>query len=148
MLTCRPIRADEYAAAARLVLAGFRADTAASMEPEGVVVFEAFAAAAAIRARDEAGGRTFIALLGDDLAGVLHVVRGDHVSLFFVDPARQRQGIGAALFATADAAGRLASVNSSLNAVGAYERLGFRATGAADLLDGIRFVPMARQPAV
>lgn len=144
MLICRPIDPAEYEAASRLVLESFRAVTAATMRPEGVAVFEAFAAAAAIAGRDGAGDRTLVAVRGGVLRGVLHVTRGDHVALFFVSPAEQRHGIGRALFAAADSAGRLASVNSSLNAVGAYERLGFRAAGPAEERDGIRFVPMRR----
>lgn len=140
----RLIEDGEYTEAARIVLGSFRESTAATMEPRGVAEFEAFATADAMRARDANGAKTFVACLDGHVEGVLHITQGDHITLFFVSPARQRQGIGKALLATADAAGPLASVHASLNAVAAYQMLGFRATGPADLRNGIRYVPMRR----
>ena len=68
--------------------------------------------------------------------------------MLFVRPSRQRRGIGRGLLA---AVGTLAghtdcefTVNSSPNAVSAYERLGFRITGSEQCVHGIRFVPMQR----
>ena len=59
-----------------------------------------------------------------------------------------RQGIARALFSTLRDHCRTApdtpriTVNSSPYAVGAYRRLGFRATGDERTVDGIRFTPM------
>ena len=65
--------------------------------------------------------------------------------MLFVQSSRQRGGIGRGLLA---AAGALAgdtdcefTLNSSPNAVSAYERLGFRITGSEQCVHGIRFVP-------
>lgn len=72
-----------------------------------------------------------------------------HVSLLFVDPIHQRNGIGLMLV---NAALRLikihapevreVTVNSSPNAVDAYKRFGFRVTGDLQFKNGIAFVPM------
>ncbi len=78
---------------------------------------------------------------------MLHVRDGEHISLLFVRPDRHGQGIGHALIERADRTTRLASVNSSTNAVRAYERYGFKASGPEQVSDGIRFVPMRRAPA-
>lgn len=67
---------------------------------------------------------------------------------FDVEKACHRQGIARALFSTLRDHCRTApdtpriTVNSSPYAVGAYRRLGFRATGDERTVDGIRFTPM------
>jgi len=144
-LTVRPIADDEYAEAAHLVLDSFLDATAATMSPEGVAVVTAYATAESLRARDIAGARTIVAVADNAVVGVLHITDGTHIALFFVSPTRHRQGIGKALLAMAETDGvPLATVNASLNAIPAYERLEFHATGPAILRDGIRYVPMIR----
>ena len=143
----RPIAPGEYDAAAQLIATTFEACVASSMDARGIEVFLAYAAAPALRARDEAGGATYVARNGNQLVGVLHVRDGEHISLLFVRPEHQGRGIGHALIETADRTTRLASVNSSTNAVRAYVRNGFKACGPEQVSDGIRFVPMRRGPA-
>jgi len=69
---------------------------------------------------------------------------GNHVALFFVDRNYHGRGIGRKLFkevlqgSTSD---RI-TVNSSPFAVEVYRRLGFTATDAEKLSDGIRYTPM------
>jgi GNAT superfamily N-acetyltransferase len=89
---------------------------------------------------------------GEDLLGMIDVRDCDHVSLFFVEPSRQRTGVGRALLEVAIERCRLAgsapqsvTVHSSLSAVTAYERLGFGRTGGAREENGIRYVPMSRE---
>jgi hypothetical protein len=64
--------------------------------------------------------------------------------MLFVRSSRQRGGIARGLLAAAGDAKCAFTVNSSPNAVSAYERLGFRITGSEQCLHGIRFVPMQR----
>lgn len=142
-----PGESKEYDAAAQLIAATFEQCVAHSMDARGIETFLAYAAAPALRARDAAGCATYVAYDGGALVGVLHVRDGEHISLFFVRPDRHGQGIGHALIERADRTTRLASVNSSTNAVRSYERYGFKASGPEQVSDGIRFVPMRRAAA-
>ena len=84
----------------------------------------------------------------DTLAGVAAVRNHSHISLLFVDASCHRQGIARALFSAVrdfcrtDPAVSRITVNSSPYAVEIYRRLGFTATDAERVTDGIRFTPM------
>ena len=73
---------------------------------------------------------------------------GLHITLFFVEEACQRRGIGRLLFeqALAQAAGRVLTVNASPYAVEIYQHLGFQAVMEEQLMHGIRFTPMRLTP--
>lgn len=82
---------------------------------------------------------------GDKLIGILASrSEGSHIALFFVDGAYHRQGVGRLLFSAllADSDKDKITVNSSLYAVGIYEKLGFIKTAESQTESGIRFVPM------
>lgn len=82
---------------------------------------------------------------GDRLIGIIASRNdGGHIALFFVDGAYHRQGIGRLLFNAflADNDKDKITVNSSLYAVGIYEKLGFIKTAEAQTESGIQFVPM------
>lgn len=82
---------------------------------------------------------------GDRLIGILASrSEGSHIALFFVDGAYHRQGIGRMLWNAflSDSDQDEITVNSSLYAVGIYEKLGFFKTSDAQTESGIRFVPM------
>ena len=82
---------------------------------------------------------------GDRLIGILASRNeGSHIALFFVDGAYHRQGVGRLLFNAflADSDREQITVNSSLYAVGIYEKLGFIKTAEAQTDSGIRFVSM------
>lgn len=82
------------------------------------------------------------------IVGVLELRDSFHISLLFVRDELQRSGIGRALAEQAIAAAKAAeavtmTVNSSPNAVGSYESFGFRVVSDEQIVNGIRFVPMA-----
>ena len=84
------------------------------------------------------------ALKDEKLIGVVVVRPPSHLYHLFVVSDLQRQGIGGQLFAAADAAtiansqSRISTVNSSLNAVPVYERLGFSKTSRSRLATNFR----------
>ena len=90
---------------------------------------------------------------GDKLIGVVVVRPPSHLYHLFVASDFQKRGIGGQLFAAADAAtiansqSRILTVNSSLNAVPVYERLGFTVDGPVVETNGVRHQSMVR-PAV
>lgn len=113
---------------------------------EGVAEFHRYASAEALSQRHKSGYITLVAEHSGELAGMLHLREPCHVSMLFVQSSRQRSGVARGLLAAAGDANCAFTVNSSPNAVSAYERLGFRITGSEQCLHGIRFVPMQRFP--
>lgn len=90
----------------------------------------------------------FGAFAADKLVGVIASrCAGSHIALFFVDGAYQRQSIGRRLL---EALLELCSsdtmtVNSSPYAVSIYHKLGFYDTDQEQVINGLRFTPMARK---
>lgn len=143
-----PDEVDAVAAFARRV---YDVAIAPHESPEGRATYAAYAAPDAMRAR-AARHVVIVAECDGVLAGMLEVRDGAHVSMLFVDPARQRSGIARTLLAHAfgpPARWPALTVNSTPGAVGAYARLGFVADGFVadgDAIEqhGLRFVPMRR----
>jgi GNAT superfamily N-acetyltransferase len=148
VLICRLIHASEIVAISALAREVFDQFVAPHYQAEGVAEFHRYASAEALSQRHKSGHITLVAEHAGELIGMLHLREPCHVSMLFVQSSRQRGGIARGLLA---AAGALAgdadcefTVNSSPNAVSAYERLGFRIAGPEQCLRGIRFVPMQR----
>ena len=86
---------------------------------------------------------------GANLIGIIEIRDYDHVALLFVRPLFQTQGVEKTLLRQAvDICSKShkdlekITVNSSPNAVAAYEKMGFAATDAEREVNGIRFRPM------
>lgn len=143
------MRLDEYQEVSDLVLRVFDHDVAPLYVPEGIQVFHSYAQAEAMSERSRAGHIILVADMGGKLVGAAEVRDFNHLSLLFVECQFQRIGIGRGLLAevlrmcrTLNPGTKAITVNSSPNAVEAYERLGFCTTGAPQRKDGIDFVPM------
>ena len=145
----RPVRSDEYQEVSNLVLEVFDRDVAPLYIPEGIEVFHSYARGEAMRERAGTGHVILVAELEGKLVGAAEVRDFSHISLLFVDRQSQRNGIGRMLLMEVlrmcrahNPALKAMTVNSSPNAVEAYERLGFRATSTLQRKDGIDFLPM------
>ena len=86
-----------------------------------------------------------------DVVGMIEMRRNRHVSLLFVEQEFQGKGVGGELLGRAlelcrrtDSQIREVTVNSSPNAVKAYERMGFQSTGGEQNISGVRSVPMVK----
>lgn len=104
--------------------------------------------AASIRKYIASGCRYHVAEEGGEIIGVIAVKENSHLSQLFVSKDFQRRGIARALWEVAKAAsladgnpGRF-TVNSSLAAVGVYEKLGFVKQSGPVSKSGILYVPM------
>jgi GNAT superfamily N-acetyltransferase len=88
--------------------------------------------------------RYFVAEDAGALVGVIAMRDGGHLYHLFVDAKRHRQGIARALWehARAESGNTSFTVNSSLFAVPAYQRLGFIAKSGVQSANGFSFVPM------
>lgn len=144
--TCRRATAADLPAVAAFVLRVHAQAIAPHESAAGQATFRRWADADAMAAR-AATHAVWIAEADGALVGALELRDGTHVSLLFVDPAHQRQGIARRLLDAAlgdpDAWPTL-TVNSAPGAVGAYARLGFATEGPIVVHGGMRFQPMRR----
>ena len=145
----RPLHETELPAASALAGRVFAEFEAPEYSPEGIGTFLRFVAPEALAAQHRNGSmQSWGAFRRGRLVGIIALTRRSHLCLLFVEKACHRQGIARALFSTLRDHCRTApdtpriTVNSSPYAVGAYRRLGFRATGDERTVDGIRFTPM------
>ncbi len=148
----RPMRVDEAPAVSAMVIAAFDEFIAPDYGPEGIAEFHRFAAADALVARIAKDHFVRVAVAGSAPVGMIEIRENNHVALLFVEKAYQHHGVATSLLELALADARAASpdlarvtVNSSRFGVRAYEKLGFRQTGAERTVNGIVFIPMARQ---
>jgi GNAT superfamily N-acetyltransferase len=84
----------------------------------------------------------------DRLVGVATISNPSHLYYLFVETDDQRKGVGRHLFQQAQeyvyrtTGSRSMTVNSSLNAIEAYCRFGFKKVGNIETTDGVRYQPM------
>ena len=144
----RQIEPFETAAVAGLAREVFDQFVAPHYQPDGVSEFHRYALADALARRHGSGHVTLVAEHSGELVGMLHLRKPCHVAMLFVRSSFQHKGIGRRLLASAGElvrdAGCEFTVNSSPNAVSAYEHLGFHAIGAEQCVHGIRFIPMRK----
>lgn len=115
-----------------------------------------FQTIAPVAIADCIAGRRFryhLAEVGGELAGAVGVRDAGHLYHLFVAERFHGRRLGSRLWAVARRAaeadgntGRF-TVNSSMYAVGLYERLGFTPAGPAQVQNGIAFMPMELRPA-
>ena len=90
----------------------------------------------------------WVALIGEQMVGVVAIRDNKHLFHLFVDQQFHRQGIAAQLWNVAKTAALTAgnhagfSVNSSPFALAMYQRFGFEVIGEQAQKDGILFIPM------
>ncbi len=124
----------------------FLADPA---RPEAAEAFFATITPEAIAGYMDGGRfRYHVAEAGGELAGAVAIRDGAHLYHLFVARRFHRRGLATRLWEHARAEalthgnpGRF-TVNSSLHAIPLYEHLGFTASGAAMVKDGLAFQPM------
>ena len=137
----RELQTFEINDAIALAMEGFAKFEAPEYGEEGTQTF-----ARILRDRDYLSTlRWYGAFSGQLMLGMIATRKqGSHITLFFVDEAYHRQGIGRRLFETAmsDAEGSMITVNAAPAAVAVYRKLGFIAIKGEQVTDGIRYTPM------
>ncbi len=149
-MKCRPMVPGEAGDVCCLVNRVFQTFVAPQYSQEGVDEFLRYAQGEAMAARARANHFVLVAELDGSLVGAIEVRHYSHISLLFVEETFQRRGTARELVRRAleVCTGSLVdlktvTVNSSPNAVPAYQRLGFQLLGPEQTVNGIRFVPMA-----
>ena len=144
----RQIEPFETAAAAALAREVFDQFVAPLYQPDGVSEFYRYSSTDALSQRHGSDHVTLVAEHSGELVGMLHLRKPCHVAMLFVRFSFQHKGIGRKLLAAAAALvgdpDCKFTVNSSPNAVPAYEHLGFHAIGSEQCVHGIRFIPMRK----
>jgi ribosomal protein S18 acetylase RimI-like enzyme len=132
-----------------LVISTFQHDVAPHYAQEGISEFLSYANPDSLKTRLARNHVVLVASQNGSIVGMIELRDYCHVSLLFVDPMHQREGIGQLLLnealkliKTHDPEMSEVTVNSSPNAVEAYRRFGFQATGELQVKNGIGFVPM------
>jgi predicted N-acetyltransferase YhbS len=144
-MTIRRALPDEIPAIAAIARESFLAEVAPHYSEQGVQTFLAFAAPQAIAQRAAEDSAAYVALRGAEILGMAMLKNAGHISMLFVASSQQRKGIGRRLveFLLSEARAAVVTVNSSPNAEAAYVRFGFVRTAHEQVVDGLRFVPMA-----
>ena len=115
---------------------------------KGKNTFRGYVSSQSISDRFRKGNMLLTCRIDNSIAGIIEVRDNNHISLFFVDPAYQKRGIGKALmhevFKRLTGKTETISVNSSKYAEPVYKKLGFKRTGSLQEKDGIIFIPMEK----
>jgi GNAT superfamily N-acetyltransferase len=150
-LIFRTMRDGEEGDVCHLIYRSFDHSVAPSCTKKGQRNFRKYADPEETARRAHSGHFILLALSGDDIVGMIEMRNWRHVSLLFVDPEFQGKGIGGKLLEKAVETCRLTdpalgsvTVNSSPNALRAYERMGFAAIGREQDINGVRSVPMEK----
>ncbi|MDD2965798.1 MAG: GNAT family N-acetyltransferase [Bacteroidales bacterium] len=116
-----------------IVKEAFDEKVAPGYTEEGIEEFYKFANKNTLAERSKTNTFTLIAYQEQKAIGIIEIKEFCHVSMFFVKPEHQKKGFGKALFNEAlsilsakKIGPSTLTVNSSLNAVTSYERLGFK----------------------
>jgi predicted GNAT family N-acyltransferase len=139
----------EEIAVCDLVTSTFQQDVAPLYTEEGIREFLSYASPLALQDRQGRNHLALVATRNESVVGFLELRDYRHISLLFVDVMHLQRGIGRLLVDEAlqlikaqQPETREVTVNASPNAVAAYQRFGFRATGDLQVKNGIGFVPM------
>lgn len=133
-----------------IVKEAFDESVAPDYAQEGIEEFFKFADEKSLAERTKSNSFVIISYQDKKAVGIIEIRDYCHISMYFVKPQYQRKGYGKALFNEAlsiiikkgNDINKL-TVNSSLNAVSSYERLGFNIQNKEQCFNGIRFIPMA-----
>ena len=145
----RLMQPGEETSVSDLIVTTFQRDVAPLYVEQGIREFLSYVTPEAILSRQARKHAMLVALQDAELVGALELREYKHVSLLFVEVTKQRKGIGRKLMEEAlqlckthHPGIREITVNASPNAVEAYKRFGFHATGELQVKNGIGFVPM------
>ena len=145
----RLMHPGEETSVSDLIVRTFQQDVAPLYEKQGIREFLSYVTPEAMLRRQARKHVMLVAIQDAGLVGTLELREYKHVSLLFVEVTKQRKGIGRKLMEEAlqlckthHPGIREITVNASPNAVEAYKRFRFHATGELQVKNGIGFVPM------
>ena len=150
-LIIRPAKTTEWEAAMELAFRVFLKYEANEYGKAGTDAFRSFIADEMLKKLFEAGHyKLFLAFVKDELAGIITIRSGNHLSLLFVEEKYHRRGIGSGLLFYAENYVKendtydCITVNAAPYATDFYHKLGFNDMGEEISQDNIIFTPMKK----
>lgn len=142
-MNIRQLNNGEYNEAVELSLKVFMECGATDFDDSGLNTFKDF-----IYNKSLMNELTIFGAFDDsELIGIIGTKnKGQHISLFFINPQYHRKGIGRLLFdyAYSNQTVEQITVNSSSFAVRFYENLGFTKAAEKQVTNGLRYTPMIK----
>lgn len=140
----RTLTPQDLDAASAVCLAAFNHSVAPMICDEGIETFSKISAPDAFRERMSQDTVMLVAELEHDVVGVAELREGHHLSMLFVHPDKQEQGIGRALLEEllSHARSDTVTVKASLTSVSAYENYGFEMVDEVGEIAGLTYQPM------
>jgi len=150
-ISINPAQSDEATGLQAFIRRVFDEAVAPHYSDRGKQAFYLYIESSAIVERLKANHWILKAENPGELLGVIEIRNNAHLSMFFVSPEHQRQGVGRQLLAAAitkilqsDRNLKRLTVNASPNSIQAYRALGFSAISAEKEMNGIRFTTMEK----
>ena len=143
-LEIQQLREEDILPVSRLIDRAFTESVAPTLTDEGVSTFKAGITPESIEQRLISGNILVICKNEKIIVGIGEIRNHNHLNLLFVEPCLQRKGIGRKLLLNLinSVTQSEVTVNSSLNAVSAYIKLGFKKCASKNKIMGIKYQPM------
>lgn len=140
----REMEEKDLEAVSATCMASFLQSVAGTLSEEGVSTFSKIAASNAFLDRMKGDNLMLVAENDGRIEGVIELKEGRHVAMLFINPERQKKGIGRKLLSSAlhYAKVETVTVSASLSSVPAYEKYGFECKGEAGESAGLAYQPM------
>jgi GNAT superfamily N-acetyltransferase len=118
-------------AVSAICIASFSKSVAKTLSEDGISTFSKIAASNAFLSRMKEDNLMLVAECDGKIEGVIELKEGRHVAMLFVDPARQKSGVGRKLLSSALRYARVdtVTVRASLSSVPAYKKYAFECKG-------------------
>lgn len=139
-----PLVSEDIAAVSKLIEKSFLQFVAPTLNEEGIKNFRLGVSVGAINKRVLNGKLFLVCKIKTIIVGLVEVRNNDHINLLFVAVNAQNKGVGRTLIHSVIkiVSASAITVNSSLNAVVAYQKYGFIENGHEGDENGIRYQPM------
>lgn len=138
------LKISDLSLASVLIEKAFDHSVAPTLSDEGIATFKSGLTHESIRNRLNSGNLFIACRSNNSIIGVGEIRDNNHLNLLFVEPSKQKNGIGRKIFNELLRSVRESevTVNSSLNSVGAYKKFGFVESGRPNEVKGIKYQPM------
>ena len=143
-LTVEKLDINDLLVVSQLIEQSFDESVAPTLNDEGIETFKKGLSVESLEKRLNSDNLFMICRNEKEIIGVGEIRDKNHLNLLFVKTRLQKKGIGGKILneLICQIEGNEVTVNSSLNAVGAYEKLGFDKIGLPSEVNGIKYQPM------
>lgn len=143
-LEIQQLSEEDILPVSQLIDRAFTESVAPTLTDEGVSTFKMGITPESIEQRLLSDNTFVICKNENTIVGVGETRNHNHINLLFVEPCLQRKGIGRKLLLNLIncVTQSEVTVNSSLNAVSAYKKLGFEECAPISDIKGIKYQPM------